>query len=286
LSARHQGKDLRFPEGWLIAQIYFTVNGTAFDAKDEEVLSFIYHNYAQLLLGTRVRFQFAGYADHRSSESHNLGLSQRRAEAVKRYFDSRLGRMRSYESVGVIPRGEKFAAQKTMDEYVMAGDRRVDIFASERIFNQPTIGEMPVRGKYTGPLSQKFTFRTLKGWSFPPGVKPGVAVTYLLVEIQNSRSKKKATFKYKGGGVSLGVGFNRPTPPEERDVGVWLDVEDFEGPGKVLGAGAGRAGTSFIFEGPQIRLKSDKAVIVSFSGWDFVVGVGVDMIGSWVRQRQ
>ncbi|NLI34584.1 MAG: OmpA family protein [Deltaproteobacteria bacterium] len=282
----YEGKPLKYPEGWLVAQIYFPTNVSTLGNPDKKVLDMLYSVYAPVLLGAkREIFKLVGYADHRHTPQYNLNLGKSRALSVKQYLDNRFHTFRSYASIAE-SRGERYATKYTQID-VLAGDRRVDVFAPCRIQSSVRLPPQTITGKYAGPLSTRFRFRMLAGGGAGKFI---IGAQAFSIEVSNARTNKSAMYTYTGLGPGIGISINRPTGWEEKEVKdvngntVWLDVEDFEGPGKVASAGVGASGSIFIFEGPKERGRSKDAVFVGFTGVDIVVGVGVDVKGHWHRR--
>jgi hypothetical protein len=151
-SGYHKGRPLQFPEGWLIGMIYFATDETSLDAGDTRALDYLYMAYAPQLLGSQPqRFTMIGYADYRYTEQHNQQLGTFRASSVQAYLSRKFQSFRSFSS-DARSRGAHFATRSSIPD-ILAGDRRVDIFAPFRI-NPPTIVLPPrvVSGGYTGTL--------------------------------------------------------------------------------------------------------------------------------------
>jgi peptidoglycan-associated lipoprotein len=71
----------------------------------------------------RVRITLEGHADERGTEEYNLQLSNRRAEAVKRYLTTLGVRAGSLETTGY---GEARPAENGSNESAWAANRRVE----------------------------------------------------------------------------------------------------------------------------------------------------------------
>lgn len=114
-----------------LGEIYFQTDEDVLDANDEQELTTLCDNLRSLLKeGYRFDLKCTGYADHRASESYNLALGDRRAEAVKRYITAMVPDC----GLRVLTKseGEKKATQpgrdkKRVSPLLMAFDRRVDI---------------------------------------------------------------------------------------------------------------------------------------------------------------
>jgi len=255
----------------LVAQIFFQTAEHKLDQNDCAVLNELAVHYQVLLLGQPVQFRFVGHADYRGSEQYNLGLGERRAREVKHFVDRRLAHCRFYAS---------FARSlgESPPSGPLAGDRRVDVFASV-IGPRPPIVVEPtlITGEYKGPLSNRFKFRTLAGGSVGKFV---VGVQSFSFQIRNSRTGRTATYTYTGIGPGFGLpSVNRPTDWDEKQIKFWLDVGDFEGNGRVLSLGVGKGGTAMVFDGPKERGTATESIALGFEGWDFLVGFEADAAG-------
>lgn len=260
----------------LIAQIHFKYGSPSLDANDRAVLDWLVTEYARYLLAHKMNLQIVGHADSRGSVRCNQQLALRRATAVKRYLDARLGHYRLYSSV-VRSEGEKDPSGKH------GFDRRVDVFSSW-VPPKPPMVLTPVRvtGVYRGRLSKKFKFRVLIGAGVGIGPLAGQVIS---IQIKNSRTGATATYTYTGAGSGFAIGISRPTAWEEKTIPYMLDVGDFVGSGKVTAVSAGvKAGVLFTFSGPKDRKKSSKDIDLTFNGWDLNIGFQGDAVGYWHRR--
>jgi outer membrane protein OmpA-like peptidoglycan-associated protein len=265
----------------LIGQIFFATNDKALDADDLAVLAPMtdylrgyFHRYAR---DARKLFKFVGNADHRGSAAYNLQLARQRAEAVQRYWDNAFFGARFYHS-SVESQGESKANRTDM-----AGSRRVDIFSNILVPRDESVrfDDEIVNGKYRGQLSNRFLFRNLLGGTVGAGVLSGGVLS---IEIEDARTGRRAMYTYTGAGTGVGFTLNRPTDWEEKVLPVYLEVDDFEGPGRVMSVGVLKTLSTLVFEGPMERGLTAKPVEVEFIGWDFSVGAGKDVTGYWHRR--
>ncbi len=284
----HNGKALHYDEGWLVSQIFFYTDRSNLDERDKQILDMIGSVYGVGLLGAaQQKFAFVGYADIRGTGDYNYNLALSRVQSVKKYIDTRLGHYSSYKSEGK-SRGSRFAGRTKLIP-MMAGDRRVDVFAPYRTESSISVPVQSVIAKYTGKLSHKFKFKTIIGGGIGKVI---VGAQVVSIEVMNSRTGKKAMYTYTGGGAGVGapIQINRPTKFEEKEIkdlngnDVWMDVDDFEGPGKMAGAGVGYQKAVWIFRGPKDRGISKEPVFVDASGMDIAAGVGVDFWGEWHKR--
>jgi outer membrane protein OmpA-like peptidoglycan-associated protein len=106
-----------------VAQVFFAFDDFQLDSGDMRALDKV-AGLIQVLtgLGDEVRVCCEGYADVRGKESYNTGLSERRADAVRKYLVTQLPAMVSLMSVQ--PFGE---AQSHLSPADWARDRRVDV---------------------------------------------------------------------------------------------------------------------------------------------------------------
>ena len=260
----------------LVASIFFPTDSSDLDDDDCAALDALVNNLKyRLLLDSPMRLRMIGYADPRGTDSYNLALGLRRANSVKHYVDD--------EMKAAIPSKNYFSISQSQGERHPSGhwayDRRVDVFSSFVPKRPPVVLDpVTIPGRYDGPLSDKFKFRVLLGSSV--GMGP-LAAQALTIQIQNSRTLRVATYTYTGAGGGLNIGINRPTDWTEMPVPVWLDVDDFEGSGRVGSAGVVYGGSVFVFDGPKERGKSTESIALGFDGWDLNVGFQGDAAGYW-----
>jgi hypothetical protein len=224
-----------------------------------------------------ILFKFVGNADHRGSASYNLQLAEKRADAVKRYWDLMFFAFPYYQSA-LESKGEASASSSDL-----AGSRRVDIFANIQVPRDVSVhmDREIVSGKYDGPRSNRFQFRTFIGAGVGAGV---ISAGVITIEIKNSRTGRRMTYTYAGFGAGGGFSLNRPSGWEEKTVPLHLDVDDFEGNGVITSAGVGQTYTMLSFLGPMERGLTTKPVVVPFSGFDITVGGNADILGYWHRR--
>jgi hypothetical protein len=265
----------------LVGQIFFPTDVHALDSDDRNVLNSLVENLKIAVLG-RVTLNFIGHADYRGKTNYNLKLGLKRAQMVKTYVDTKIK-----QSMVSMPNGYKSIAKSFGEIYAskgsLSGDRRVDIF-SDMVIKHPPLKLEPVEitGKYDGPLSNIFEFRTISGGGV--GIGP-VAAQVFSVSIRNFRTQKTAIYTYTGAGIGGGISINRPTTAwDKKKIEAWIDVEDFQGSGKVTSVGAGSTGSIFTFNGPMERGKTKKPVSITFEGWDLVLGGEADIKGHWHRR--
>ena len=263
----------------LVATIFFPTGSAQLDDDDRAVLDAMISNVSYRLVRIKLQLQMIGYADPRGTEPSNYHLGLHRANAVKHYVDAHIDqtmKSRGYSSI-------LQSIGETEPSGHWAYDRRVDVYSSfvpkrPHVVLPPTI----ITGNYEGPLSDRFEFRVLSGGSVGIGPLAGQVVS---IEIRNPRTNQRAGFTYTGGGVGANLGVNRPTDWTEMPVGAWLDVDDFEGTGRVGAAGVGYGGTVFVFDGPKDRGKSSESISLGFDGWDLNVGFQGDVLGYWHKRN-
>jgi len=262
----------------LVASIFFPTDSSDLDDDDCAALDALVNNLQYRVLQAPMRLSMIGYADPRGTDAYNMALGMRRANGVKRYVDdkmNRAARTANYSSTAQT-QGERYPSKS------WALDRRVDVF-SNYVPKRPPIVLDPITvpGRYDGPLSDKFKFRTMVGSSV--GMGPAAAQV-LTIQIQNSSTGRMATYTYSGAGFGVTFGVNRPTDWEEMPVPVWLDVDDFEGSGRVASGGVVYGGSIFVFDGPKERGKSSESIALGFDGWDVNIGFEGDATGYWHRR--
>ncbi len=263
----------------LVATIFFPTGSAQLDDDDRAVLDAMISSVSYRLVRITLQLQMIGYADPRGTDSNNYHLGLHRANAVKHYVDARIDpimKSRGYSSI-LQSMGE------TEPSGHLAYDRRVDVYSSF-VPKRPPVVLPPeiITGRYDGPLSDRFEFKVLIGGSV--GIGP-LAGQVLSIEIRNPRTDRTCAYTYTGGGAGVNIGINRPTGWTEMPVGAWMDVDDFEGTGRVGAAGAIYGGTVFVFDGPKDRGKSSESISLGFSGWDLNVGFQGDAVGYWHKRN-
>jgi hypothetical protein len=139
----------------LIAQIFFPFDSARLDGDDRAKLHEITRAYRIWLLGRRIHMAVVGHADFRGQAAYNVGLGQRRANAVSVVLDGALLFSPHYTSAAMVSAGEEEAAQPSQGrvptEHQTALDRRVDIFSNyvdQRPVQLPEIrivGQVPTK---------------------------------------------------------------------------------------------------------------------------------------------
>ena len=119
----------------VIAEVYFPTSVSELDDQDRDALDELsdqLSNHATMFLGLEwFWFDIVGHADGRGERGENIGLSQRRANAVTRYFVSQrvfqnyIKRTAGYRSTFTEGKGELGPQRGTAEE--LARYRRVDI---------------------------------------------------------------------------------------------------------------------------------------------------------------
>ena len=104
-----------------LATIYFDLDTSLIAAESKEILQ---RNAAVLKDNATVKVRLEGHADERGSTQYNVGLGDRRANAVKEYLVS-LGVPAT--NLEVVSYGEERAADAGHDEAAWAKNRRVEL---------------------------------------------------------------------------------------------------------------------------------------------------------------
>lgn len=265
----------------LVGQIYFATNDRALDADDREAIGaaidYYRSYYGNFYRNSRVLFKFVGNADSRGDAKYNLWLGKVRAEAVKNFFDSKFSDYQYYHSVA-----ESLGETKASGN--LKGSRRVDVFSSFIISRDTSVHfeNQLLLGKYHSLKGRKFKIRTISGGGLGFLVFGG---TVLTIEIMSPRSERSAFYTLTSltGGVSFGLA--RPTGWTDFDAKEYLEVDDFEGNGRILfSASAVVAGGQILeFWGPVERGLCTKPVTIALDGWDLQAGVSMDFAGYWHR---
>jgi outer membrane protein OmpA-like peptidoglycan-associated protein len=262
-----------------IAEIFFPTDHAHLDVNDMSVLDTVAEAYGPSLRRPPV-FYVVGHADKRGTDDHNYRLGLRRAHVVDAYVASKLrGKGHRFINVQEDSRGELEPAHQGL-----AYDRRVDVYSSI-LHRRPhlTLAPEVIVGRYIGPLSNRFKIRTLIGGGV--GIL-GAAAQVFSIEIENSRTGKRAAFTYTGGGGGMGIQINLTTNWSEIVLpdGLWLDVDDFEGPGLAHSVGAGLVQTELVFDGPKERKKANDSLSFTSSGLDLYAGISRDVTGYWHKR--
>jgi len=265
----------------LVGQIYFATNDKALDANDQDVMAgaidFYRSYYANFYRNTRVLFKFVGNADSRGDAAYNLILGKQRAEAVKRFFDPEFEDYQYYHSAA-----ESLGEIKATPN--QKGSRRVDVFSSFLVPRDTSVHfeNQLLVGKYHSLKTRRFKIRTITGGSLAFLVLGG---TFLSIEIMSPKSERSAFYTLTSITTGVSAGVARPTGWTDFDAKEYLEVDDFEGNGRVLfSASAVVAGGQILeFHGPVERGLCDKPVMIALDGWDLQGGVSMDFIGYWHR---
>lgn len=265
----------------LVGQIFFRSGEPVLDADDYWKLDHLcqymvgYIKRYDVLNKGRILFNLQGHADHTGRASFNLALSKKRAAAVQAVVDEYFQDFPYYyvQSEGL---GESRASRKDL-----AGSRRVDILSTVTISRDEShhFDEEIVAGKYRGPRTNRFGFKTVIG----AGVDFwGVGGSVVTVQIKNMKTNRKAYYTFSGAGGGLGVGINRPSDWTEKTLPLHMSVEDFEGNGQVLAAGLVAGHSTLFFDGPKERGLYPDSIQLDFDGWDLNVGFASHQ-GYWNR---
>ncbi len=109
------------PDGELIMTIYFDFDQSAVRADDQATLE---QHATRLSNDSRSRMRLEGHADERGSREYNIGLGERRAQAVRRIL---LIQGASAAQISTVSFGEERPAAFGSDEESYALNRRVEI---------------------------------------------------------------------------------------------------------------------------------------------------------------
>jgi OmpA family protein len=115
---------------WRYATIYFAFAKSHLDASAVSALDALVHWFSPILAANRVIFTFVGRTDHVGGDGYNMDLGQRRAEAVKAYVETRLGRFAHYSGTTAMSLGEKQAATGSPSRPQMALDRNAEVYGT------------------------------------------------------------------------------------------------------------------------------------------------------------
>lgn len=193
----YKGKQLLYPEGWLVSQIFFPTNKSALDPTDEKVLDMLFSVYSKVQVPKSKRqwFRFYGYADWRGTEKNNLQLGIQRARATMKSLDFRFRLSDTYASEAK-SRGEKYATKTGIIEE-MAGDRRVDVFAPLRVKTRIVMSPQFITAKAVG-VSLPAQIFVIEDWEFVSleSRSPPKRTCTVIVE-KFTKFKKTDTVAYK-----------------------------------------------------------------------------------------
>jgi outer membrane protein OmpA-like peptidoglycan-associated protein len=282
----------------IIGQIFFATAERNLDQNDVDVLDGLARYMKAFLASTEGPYLhpftigFIGWADFRGAASYNQRLSQERADMVRAYFDDQFT-----GSGGTLYwRGRYNAISQGLGEGKARGseiaqDRRVDITSNRRFKQVVEFEEKKIQGRISDTsLSRIFEFRVVFGYQID--VVPGLSFAATRIELRNPRSGKRIKLKMLGlgAGVGLPVGVSKPSDWQQVDVGVYMEVDDFEGRGEIISASGGvDSGTIYSFYGPndygrtpEYQRLLDKSVDIKANGPDLSVGVG-SVPGFWER---
>jgi outer membrane protein OmpA-like peptidoglycan-associated protein len=285
----------------LVAQIFFVTNISTIDSYAVSLLAEIYDRYGGLLAGPpqirkspAVRMKFVGYADKRGDETANLGLGDRRAEAVAKVF-SPLRYSGNY-SQGVVSMGEAEKPQIVLDHngpvsWQLNPFRRVDIYA------RPILKPHQLKTGTSQSWGKHWAIRQLYnvGVSVEAGpTSPGG--TFGRLEIVDRARHLAQTFLWAGGGGSSPSPYRvwgsvslSPTGWEYFDVDKKLELEDFEGRaahrGWGVAAGYGYSADRYMFY--ALRKKLGEEIVVEFAdlGWSKQAILGYGVEEGWISSR-
>jgi outer membrane protein OmpA-like peptidoglycan-associated protein len=282
----------------LVAQIYFATDESSLDKSDKRELLKIYNYYAALLFkqGLRretpkVHIKFVGYADIRGSEGHNVGLSERRANAVAGYFEG--FRASNRYTQGIVAMGSSERPQEVVTGHGSVSRqlnpfRRVDVIArpvltkvpepKPVVFHDPVSKDwaLRLRGNLGYSKTVEKLFKKLPGETLKQIVKHipelGLGYNVMLVEIVDLTNRVAMIYTFEGISLSVGWDLNFGTDSSE-----WcyvsttspIHVQDFEGHARHTG-GAAQPGYGYAFDyiqffGPMGH--GADSVYLKWGGW-------------------
>ena len=258
----------------LISQVFFPTNVDKLDLNDCFVLDMV-AEHCKIAALKGVTINLIGSADYRGTAKYNMELGRRRAKSVKEYLDRKVGNSFSgYRSI-TDSIGEKYAGKD------LPGDRVVHILSSHVTPRPPIqLETMIITGKYQGPLSNKFKIITYFGSSVS-GIVGGRVISMKFI---NSRTTREATYTFTGAGPAAGLNFSFDLPSGKTEITIpgWIDVQHFEGNGKIISYTVALYGESaLIFYGPRDRGMLKEPLIITTKGWSIGLGFQVDATGYW-----
>jgi outer membrane protein OmpA-like peptidoglycan-associated protein len=290
----------------LVGQIFFATNESKLADADIRTINRIYSFYAALLFGEtlvrdpirpKVHLKFVGYADFRGDEDKNLGLSQRRAEAVAHYC-MELKKAKTY-SQGIVAMGEAENPQ-TVKPAPPSISTQLNPFRRVDIFGSPSMQKIPDPPRHEPEGSKKWAIRLVLNASLSVFFAGGY---YARFEIVDRKHNRGMLYTMKLGGYSIG---GIKTPLKNITLGAsaslqgwkffdtpeYLEFKDFEGDvshfGVSLVAIAGWSSDRFYLFGPRGKLEHSIAVEypMSFSlSWSAAFGLDYEFYGKLKRYR-
>jgi outer membrane protein OmpA-like peptidoglycan-associated protein len=218
----------------IIGQIFFQTDESSLDSQDMDQLDEIIQAYPPKLNVARdpVRFEFYGLADHRHITSHNLALSQKRAEAVRDYLRDRLQHPKFLpviKGLGEDPESRLFPATSE----ALSGFRRVDIFAEPIVRTPPPTNPVPPLNRG----SSHWQARLFDAISFGVQGVRGPEFDMFKMEIRDAENRLRMFFQYKGPGISAAF-HHKFDPPVEMsettefilfETRIAIKIQNFEG---------------------------------------------------------
>lgn len=282
----------------IIGQIFFATAERSLDQDDVDVLDGL-ARYMKAYLGSTegpylhaFTIGFVGWADYRGAAGYNQRLSQERADMVRDFFDDQfIGRGGSLYWRGRYNSISQGLGEGKARGSAIAHDRRVDVTSNRRFKQLVEFEEKKIQGRVSDTnLSRIFEFRVVFGYQID--VVPGLSFAATRIELRNPRSGKSIKLKMLGlgAGAGLPVGVSQPSAWQQVDVGVYMEVDDFEGRGDIVSVSAGVAsGTIYSFYGPndygrtpEYQRLRDKPVDIKANGPGLSVGFG-SVPGFWER---
>lgn len=282
----------------VVAQIFFPFGDASVDQFTDRVAlqALIAHYRFELGQGNRVELEYVGSADPSGAASFNAKLAQRRADQVKAYVERGINR----DGVEALQHARFKSRATSLGESFPTGDskadRRVDVvLRSVTVRQNVDFRDQPVvvPGEYNGPLTRKLLFKGYGGGSVSLFKLIGAETQE--IEIKNPRTGKSAFYQYIGANVGtpspVPVGVGLPdTDYTEKEVPIgfgMVDVEDFAGPGAIIGGSAGKGGATLVFSGPKLhhgkKLLKKSGVEFFLTGWNIQFPGLSAGAGTWVR---
>jgi hypothetical protein len=269
--------------------IYFATDVSTLSPEDEALIDEVAKKYEHDMVlnpGTKYKFTFAGYADHRAGEKYNKPLSEARANAVEIRFGLTLNRSPNYQTV-IEPHGvDENDPRTSSDSAVLGKYRRVDI-TGPKVLGIPEPPPPPPPPTKPKPVrSSRFKARMRSSASVGYLAYVG---DYILVDIVDLTNIRIQEFTYKGMGFGksrarFGYTYSK-SPTEWVEFSTNPDVElwEFEGFAGHSAVQAKVPGISWTGDMLTLTLAHSKRnpdwVYLKFKAWTFLRG-GTNLSGS------
>lgn len=260
----------------VIAQIFFPSGDSNLDSVTDGAVTQAVIAEIRYLVGMNiaVKLEFVGHADPSGPAAFNKALALKRAQHVAR----RVERGVRQDAAGGLLYSAKVTSLGESDptgDY--KADRRVDVVLRVGAPNRVKFDPIVVPGDYTGPLTNTLQFKGYGGVSV--SLFKIVGADSVEVEVRNPKTGRSAFYSYTGANVGtpspIPIGGSPPDSSyTDKDIPIgagYVDIEDFEGPGSIVGAALGQGGSNLVFAGPKLQMRTkdgrSRGIEVFMTGW-------------------